>query len=53
MAKNLLLVVLEDRPGPAGRGKAHMLIVRWFLRIIFSLALLLFLPAATLHWWWA
>jgi protein-S-isoprenylcysteine O-methyltransferase Ste14 len=31
-----------------------MLIVRWFLRIIFGLAvfaLLLFLPAATLHWW--
>jgi protein-S-isoprenylcysteine O-methyltransferase Ste14 len=31
-----------------------MLIVRWLLRIIFGLAifaLLLFLPAATLHWW--
>jgi protein-S-isoprenylcysteine O-methyltransferase Ste14 len=31
-----------------------MLIVRWFLRVIFGLAffaLLLFLPAATLHWW--
>jgi hypothetical protein len=31
-----------------------MLIVRWFLRVTFGVgifALLLFLPAATLHWW--
>jgi protein-S-isoprenylcysteine O-methyltransferase Ste14 len=54
-AKNLVLVAVQDRRGPAnGGGKAHMLIVISILRIILGVtffALLLFLPATTLHWW--
>jgi uncharacterized BrkB/YihY/UPF0761 family membrane protein len=55
MANNLLLVVLEDRPGPAsGNSKAHMLILKLILGVTSNVAffaLLLFLPAATLDWW--
>jgi hypothetical protein len=52
-AKNLLLVVVEGCPGRAsGSSRAHMLIAKWILRItsgVAIFALLLFMPAATLH----